>query len=199
LRRTADAGRGTLWTIDDPNRGANKAHAGIEPMSLLKWAFVALLILPLAEIGVLILAAAAIGWPLTIVLFVATSVLGVILLQKSGGSEFERLRQAIGAEGLLGLHLESPGLGPVLGAILLVIPGFVTDIVGAALFVPQCRRWASAALAKAARRRRYRARARDKSVPPVIDLEPGEWHQEPDRSPGGERESKRAGRPKRKV
>jgi UPF0716 family protein affecting phage T7 exclusion len=76
----------------------------------------------------------------------------------------------------------------------LVFPGFVTDAMGAALFVPACRRWIGVALEKAARKRRHRAR--DKSGPAVIDLEPNEWHQVPDRSPGGRRASRRS-KPKR--
>jgi UPF0716 protein FxsA len=164
-------------------------------MSLLKWVFIGLFILPLAEIAALLLVAAMIGWPLTIVCFLATSAIGAFLLQKSGGSELGRLRRAIGTDGLRGLHLETPGLGPVLAAILLVIPGFVTDIVGAALLLPVCRRWAAAMLERAARRRRQRPR--DKSAPPVIDLEPGEWHQEPDRPVDGKPEPRRAGRSKR--
>jgi UPF0716 protein FxsA len=187
-----------LRTIDDPNRGANKAQAGIGPMSLVKWAFVGLLILPAAEIATLVLVAALIGWPLTLALFLTTSALGVFLLRKSGSSELDRLRQAISAEGLGGMHLETPGLAPVLGAILLVIPGLVTDVLGAALLLPSCRRWASAVLERAARRRRQRPRhPRDKSAPPVIDLEPGEWHRMPDRALDGNSKSGRRGRPKR--
>jgi UPF0716 protein FxsA len=158
-------------------------------MSLVKWAFVGLLILPAAEIGALILVAATIGWPLTILAFAATSALGVYLLRKSGRSDLDRLRQGISAEGLGGLHLETPGLARVLGGILLVFPGFVTDIIGAALFVPACRRWIARAFEKAARKRRHQAR--DRSAPSVIDLEPDEWHQVSDRSLDGRRASRR--------
>jgi UPF0716 protein FxsA len=165
-------------------------------MSLVKWAFVVLLLLPAAEIGALLLVAAMLGWPLTVLLFLATTVLGAVLLQKSGRAEFDRLRQAVSADGLLGIHLETPGLAPMLGGILLVIPGFVTDLVGAAMFVPRCRQWASAALAKAARH--SRDRSRDKSAPPIIDLDPAEWHQV-DRSTNGKRKSGPARKPKRGV
>ncbi len=164
-------------------------------MSLLKWALVGLLILPAAEIGALILAVVAIGWPATVVLFVATSALGVFLLRKSGRGDLDRLRRGIGAEGLAGLHLETPGLAHVLGAILLVFPGFVTDLIGAALFVPMCRRAIATAFEKAARKRRQRAHL--KSAPAVIDLDPGEWHQVSDRSPDGRRKSRPA-KPKRR-
>jgi UPF0716 protein FxsA len=164
-------------------------------MSLLKWALVGLLILPAAEIAAFLLVAALIGWALTIVLFIATSAVGVFLLRKSGRADLARLRTALSAEGLRGLTLETPGLASGLGGILLVFPGFVTDLLGAALFVPVFRRWAGAAIAKAARRDRQRAR--DKSAPaPVIDLRPDEWHQVSERARDGSRKAPRTGKSK---
>jgi UPF0716 family protein affecting phage T7 exclusion len=72
----------------------------------------------------------------------------------------------------------------MLGGILLVFPGFITDILGAALFVPALRRWATGALANAARKRR-----RDSRDDRVIDLEPGEWQQITDQTRGGRRKA----------
>ena len=66
-------------------------------------------------------------------------------------------------------------MGPVLGGILLVFPGFITDILGAALYVPTLRRWAAGKLAP--RPRRAGRRGRDDRI---IDLEPGEWRRLPD-------------------
>ena len=51
-------------------------------------------------------------------------------------------------------------------------PAMRTALIGAALLIPQLRRWAGGKLAQ-----RARARRDDH----VIDLEPGEWHQIPDR------------------
>jgi UPF0716 family protein affecting phage T7 exclusion len=74
----------------------------------------------------------------------------------------------------------------MLGGILLVFPGFITDLLGAALLVPSFRRWAGAALRNLARKRR-----RGGPDAPVIDLEPDQWHRLPDRNPKGGRKSKR--------
>jgi UPF0716 family protein affecting phage T7 exclusion len=63
----------------------------------------------------------------------------------------------------------------VLGGILLVFPGFITDILGAALYLPAPRRWAAGKLAL--RPRRTGRRGRDDRV---VDLEPGEWRRLPD-------------------
>jgi UPF0716 protein FxsA len=142
-------------------------------MSLVKWTFIGLAALPAAELLALILVAAVIGWLWTAALFVATSVLGVLLLRKSGRADLDRARNAFARDGLRAIRLETPGVAPVIGGILLVFPGFITDILGAALYVPPLRRWAAGKLAERARRAERRRDER------VIDLEPGEWHHLP--------------------
>ncbi len=144
-------------------------------MSLVKWGFILLLGLPAAEIAAFLLIAALIGWVAAAVLLVATSLVGVMLLRRSGG-EFARFRAAFAAHGLRALRLETPGAAALAGGILLVFPGFITDILGAGLLVPPLRRWAGARLAGA---RRDRRRRDDR----VIDLAPGEWHDIPNRGP----------------
>ena len=143
------------------------------PMSLVKWTFIGLAALPAAELLALILVAALIGWLWTAALFVATSVVGVLLLRKSGRADLDRVRNAFARDGIRAIRLETPGVAPVIGGILLVFPGFITDILGAALYLPPLRRWAAGKLATRSRRAGQR---RDDHV---IDLEPGEWHHLP--------------------
>jgi UPF0716 protein FxsA len=145
------------------------------PMSLVKWAFLTILLLPAAELAALLLIAALIGWLPAIALFLATSGVGIVLLRHSGRGDLDRVRRAFAQDGLRALHLETPGFAAVLGGILLVFPGFITDILGAALFLPAFRRAAAATLGRVASRR-----PTDTSV---IDLKPDEWHQIPDRKP----------------
>jgi UPF0716 protein FxsA len=148
-------------------------------MSLVKWGFIGLLVLPAAELAAFILVAALIGWLAAAMLFVATSVVGVMLLRRSGRGNLERLRAAFAQEGLRAVHLETPGVAAMLGGILLVFPGFITDALGAALFVPTARHWLTVMLGKSAGARRRRSRD-DR----IIDLEPGEWRQIPDQRRG---------------
>jgi UPF0716 protein FxsA len=151
-------------------------------MSLVKWTFIGLLALPAAELLAFLLVAALIGWLWAAALFITTSVVGVLLLRRSRRGGLNRLRDAFAQDGIRAIRLETPGLAPVLGGILLVFPGFITDILGAALFVPAFRRWAAGKLtARAARARRY---PRDHRI---IDLKPGEWHQIPNRRRGRRR------------
>jgi UPF0716 family protein affecting phage T7 exclusion len=72
-----------------------KADAGNLPMSLVKWIFIGLFVLPAAEVLVLILVAALIGWRWTAMFFVATSLAGVLLLKRSGGADRNRWRAAV--------------------------------------------------------------------------------------------------------
>ena len=111
-------------------------------MSLVKWAFIVVIMLPAAEIAVFFLVALTIGWLWTIGLFLATSVIGVIVLKRSGRGDLDRFGAALAQDGVRAIHLESPGLAAMVGGILLVFPGFITDVLGALLFVPPLRRWA---------------------------------------------------------
>ena len=144
-------------------------------MSLVKWLFIGLIALPAAELLAFVMVASLIGWLRAAALFVGTSVVGVLLLRKSGRADLARFRAAFAERGVRAVHLETPGVATMLGGILLTFPGFITDAVGATLFVPVVRRWAAGKLATLARDRRQ-GRRDDR----VIDLEPGEWRQIPD-------------------
>jgi UPF0716 protein FxsA len=145
-------------------------------MSLVKWGFIVLLLLPVAEVATFIVVALLIGWFWAVCLFLATSVIGLLLLRRSGRRNVERLRAGVAEHGLSAIHLESPGFGSMLGAILLVFPGFITDVAGLLLLVPGVRRQLRAALGRAADTRR---RQRD---PALVDLTPTEWRQVQEKS-----------------
>ena len=155
-------------------------------MSLVKWTLIGLLVLPAAELFAFFLMAALIGWLWAAGLFIATSIVGALLLRRFGRADLDRLRTAFARDGIRALHLETPGMATMLGGILLIFPGFITDLLGAALLLPAVRRWAAAKFATIARSSRRTPRD-DR----VIELEPGEWHQIPDRGSSRRRKSKR--------
>ena len=144
-------------------------------MSLVKWGFVGLLALPLAEGATFVLVALAIGWLWTMAACLATSAIGVILLRRSGRTDLDHFLAALARDGTRAIHLENPGLAALLGGILLVLPGFITDLLGALLFLPQFRSWARTKISHA-RAQRRNARGRT-----MIDLPPDQWRQLPDR------------------
>ena len=113
-------------------------------MSLVKWTLIGLLVLPAAELVAFFLVAALIGWLWAAGLFIATSIAGALLLRRFGRADLDRLRTAFARDGIRALHLETPGMATMLGGILLIFPGFITDLLGAALLLPAVRRWAAA-------------------------------------------------------
>jgi UPF0716 protein FxsA len=140
-------------------------------MSLVKWAFIGVLLLPAAEFAAFVLVALAIGWLLAALLFLGTTAAGLLMLRRAGRRDFDRFRSTLGAQGIRAINLETPGLATMLGGILLILPGFITDVAGALLLWPLTRRLIAAALGRAVKKQRA---ARQ---PDVIDLAPDEWHQ----------------------
>jgi len=139
-------------------------------MSLVKWGFIGLLGLPAAEIAVFIVVALTIGWLRAFALFLATSLIGIIVLKHAGRAARERLRSELTRDGVNAVHLENPGLATLIGGFLLVLPGFITDMAGALLFLPGFRQWAGAAIG-----RLLGQTSQSQRDPAVIDLPPDQW------------------------
>ncbi|HSD95706.1 MAG TPA: FxsA family protein [Sulfuricaulis sp.] len=98
-----------------------------------------LLLVPVAEIAVFIQVGSRIGAGMTVLLVVISAVVGVWLVRRQGLATATRV-QAMVARG------ESPALGMLEGlsllaaGVLLLIPGFLTDIAAFTLLIPPLRR-----------------------------------------------------------
>jgi UPF0716 protein FxsA len=109
--------------------------------------FVLLLIaVPLIEVFVLIEVAHAIGWTAALLLLAAASLLGMRLVRIEGRAAIRRVSSAVsGRPQAAGAALDG-ALG-FLGSLLLAVPGFVTDALGALLLLRPTRaltrRWIS--------------------------------------------------------
>jgi UPF0716 protein FxsA len=95
--------------------------------------------LPVLEIFVFIEVGLAIGWLAAVVALLATSMLGASLLRSEGRAAVERVTLAV-YEGRAPGRAAINGLLGFLGSALLVIPGFVTDVLGGLLLLPPTRR-----------------------------------------------------------
>ncbi|HTA96547.1 MAG TPA: FxsA family protein [Solirubrobacteraceae bacterium] len=88
----------------------------------------------------------AIGWLLAVVLLLGTSVLGARMLLVQGRLAIQRVSLALSERRAPG-HAAIDGALGFLGGILLLVPGFVTDLLGALLLLPLTqkltRRWMS--------------------------------------------------------
>ena len=144
-------------------------------MSLVKWAFFGLLMLPMAEIATFVAVALKIGFLAALALTVLTSLAGVAVLRHAGRGAVERMRGALGDGVITRVELDGPGFLTVLGGFLLLLPGFLTDIAGALLLLPPVQSGMRAAMRRAVARAE-RAAAR----PGVIDLAPEEWRRVPE-------------------
>jgi UPF0716 protein FxsA len=104
------------------------------------------------EFALLVLVARAIGLPATVLLVLVTTLLGAWLLRREGVRAWRTLRDAASAGRPIGTHA-SDGVVGLLSAVLLVLPGFLTDALGLALRVPVARRAAGAGVRGLAERR----------------------------------------------
>lgn len=95
--------------------------------------------LPLAEIAGFVLVGRAIGLWATLGLVILTAVAGALLL-RSQGLHILRQLSAESREGRLPGETLVDAAMIVVAGILLLLPGFITDIIGLALFIPFVRR-----------------------------------------------------------
>ncbi len=96
------------------------------------------LVVPLAELAVLIQVGRVIGAWWTILLLLADSILGAWLIKREGRRALEALRTRI-EQGRLPARELADGALVVLGGALLLSPGFVTDVLGILLVLPLTR------------------------------------------------------------
>ncbi|MGQ9366286.1 FxsA family protein [Azospirillum sp. ST 5-10] len=96
------------------------------------------LLLPLVEIAVFIQVGSWIGVLPTIGLILLAGLAGTVLLRRQGLAVL-REAQACTDRGELPVDAVFRGFCIVAGSILLIIPGFVTDLLGILLFVPPLR------------------------------------------------------------
>jgi UPF0716 protein FxsA len=154
-------------------------------MSLVKWTSLAFVTLPAAEVLTFLIVAAYVGWFWAAIAFNLGTWRDAAQTQRT--SQPRALCAGLRSDGLTALHLDTPGAANMLAALFLTLPGFITDALGAALLVPAFRRRAAAVLAKTLMAPKT---SRGGSPGEIIDLEPGEWRQTPDREPRRQRSSR---------
>jgi UPF0716 protein FxsA len=140
-------------------------------MNVAKWLLLALLALPVMELVVFITIAGFIGFLWALLLVVATSMAGAMVLRHAGGNHIARVRVAMGDGGFTALQADSAGTFTLLAGILLLIPGFITDVLGLLLLLPPLRRMLGAL---------FGLKPMPARADGVVDLEPEHWHQVPD-------------------
>jgi UPF0716 protein FxsA len=134
---------------------------------------IALLLLPAAEFAVFLLVVWAIGVLPALGLMVLTSLAGGLVLRHAGRGGIAHVRVAV-RDG--GASRGTRGLILAISGILLLLPGFITDLVGAGLLVRPIRSRLAAAIGRA-----VGVPGAPSGLGAVVDLAPDEWQSVPDR------------------
>lgn len=103
--------------------------------SWLRWVLLTLVLLPLVEIAVLIAVGRSIGLGWTILLLLGMAVVGTWLARRETGRTFGALRSAMDS-GRMPTDEATDAILVGAGAFLLVLPGFVSDVLGLFLVLP---------------------------------------------------------------
>jgi len=107
-------------------------------LRLAPFLLLAFIVVPLAEIAVLIQVGGWIGVAPTLALIILTAIVGTWMLRQQGFSVLARAQRQL-EQGVMPVAEVFEGLCLLVAGVLLLTPGFLTDAVGALLLVPQVR------------------------------------------------------------
>jgi UPF0716 protein FxsA len=116
------------------------------------WLVLIFIVIPIAELYVIIQVGEAIGVLPTVFLLLADAVLGSMLLRHQGRAAWIRFNRAL-AENRLPHKEVFDGVLIIFGGALLITPGFLTDILGLILLIPPTRAIVRALASRSVRNR----------------------------------------------
>ena len=96
------------------------------------------IVVPIAELYVIIQVGGAIGIGPTILVLVLDSLIGAMLLRAQGRAAWVRFNRAL-SEGRMPHKEVFDGVLVIFGGALLLTPGFITDVLGLILLIPPTR------------------------------------------------------------
>jgi UPF0716 protein FxsA len=143
-----------------------------------------LVLLPVAEVTAFLLVAWAVGFLPAVGLMILTSAAGALVLYRAGGGRIFGRRGTMRRRGVAAVAAEGSGVMLAISGILLLLPGFITDLIGVGLLIGPIRRRFGAAIVRV-----FQVPRAATGEPAVIDLAPDEWRSLPDRN---ERKKRRA-------
>jgi len=143
---------------------------------LLSALLLGLLAVPLAELATFVAVALLVGFAPAALAMVAISAAGLLLLRRSGARPLGRIRLAEHGPAIAGFTLDDAAAARLLAAILLIIPGFITGLLGLLVLLPATRR----RLADWLRRAVGAAGPGTPADPAIVDLPPEDWRSVPE-------------------
>ncbi len=107
------------------------------------YALVLFIVMPILEIALLLRVGAAFGWLPTLFIVITTAILGSAMLRQQGLATLAKARQRMDSGEMPAQQLLE-GLMIMIGGVLLLTPGFVTDAFGFLCLIPPSRQWIAA-------------------------------------------------------
>jgi UPF0716 protein FxsA len=126
------------------------------------------IVVPIAELAVIIQVGQAIGVWWTIAILIADSILGSVLLRVQGRSAWRRFNVAVQNARVPAREVLDGAL-VITGGVLLLTPGFITDILGLLLLISPTRAVVRAVLVRRLERRMIVAATRARRQPYDVD------------------------------
>ena len=102
--------------------------------------FVLFVVMPVIEIAILIKVGGILGVWTTIIIVIFTAVLGTVMLRAQSLSTIQSVQSRMNAGQLPAMQMME-GVVLLIGGVLLLTPGFITDGLGFFCLIPQTRRW----------------------------------------------------------
>lgn len=102
--------------------------------------FLLFILMPIVEIAVLIQVGGSIGLFPTLLIIIGTAILGTYLLRQQGLATLTKAQQRM-SSGQLPAEQIMEGVMLLIGGVLLLTPGFVTDAFGFCCLFPVTRQW----------------------------------------------------------
>ncbi|WP_144493661.1 FxsA family protein [Bacillus pumilus] len=104
-----------------------------------KYLLLLLILFPAVEISLFLISSKIIGILPTMLLIVVTSALGAYFARKQGIEAFQKVQRDLQYSKMPRVTIVD-GFCILIGGLLLLIPGFLSDIIGALLLIPMTRK-----------------------------------------------------------
>ncbi|PRR93496.1 MULTISPECIES: FxsA family protein [unclassified Bacillus (in: firmicutes)] len=104
-----------------------------------KYFLLLLILFPAVEISLFLISSKIIGILPTMLMIVLTSALGAYFARKQGIEAFQKVQRDLQYGKMPGAAMVD-GFCILIGGLLLLIPGFLSDIIGALLLIPMTRK-----------------------------------------------------------
>lgn len=113
------------------------------------YALLAFIAMPIIEIALLLRVGEAFGWLPTLLVVIITAVVGSAMLRQQGLATLNKARTRMDS-GEMPAQQMLEGVLIMIGGVLLLTPGFVTDAFGFACLIPLTRQWMASRLSNRA-------------------------------------------------